>query len=173
MQIQSPTPQYPQMQMTVADILEDHDRLQGENKTLHDENEKLKSQVSSLTTINEFATKICGLASGASITTQKALHEHVLSFVHAARHLILQTGVSILSIPKKLAECIIKICNFLWDHMGEIIAGAACTAIIVMIGAAATLSGVIALEWIPVDKSAEALAAGQLISTSLIDCATL
>lgn len=111
----------PLLQMTVQGLILENDRMKEENQHLMSENILQKGQIANLAQVNVFASNIVRLTETNGNPARISLMKKTISaFVTSARSIILSASYGIANVSLTLRDLVIKICNFVWDHLGEI-----------------------------------------------------
>ncbi len=111
----------PQMTMTVQSLIDENDRIKNENDYLLCQNELQRGQIANLAQINVFASNIVNLTGTVqNPATVSLIHRTIQHFVSAARSIVLAASSGVANMVKSIRNLVIKICNFVWDHLGEI-----------------------------------------------------
>jgi hypothetical protein len=109
------------MQMSFQEIIDENTRLTEENAHYSQENELQRVQISNLANINVFATNIASLSANTPNPAFAAMAKRrICEFVSDARKLVLSASYDVGHMVRKIRDLVIKICNFIYDHLGEI-----------------------------------------------------
>lgn len=135
----------PHMQMSFQEIIEENIRLKEENANYSHENAIQKGQISNLANINIFASNIANLSANTTNPSFAALAKRrICEFVSDARKLVLSASHDVGHMVRKIRDLVIKICNFVYDHLGDIATGVVIIpAIALCVGALALSIGVV------------------------------
>ena len=115
----------PQMHMTVQSLIDENDQVRSENDYLLAQNELQRGQIANLAQINVFASNIVNLTGTVqNPATRSLISRTIQHFVSSARSIVLATSSGVADMARSIRELVIKICNFVWDHLGEIGIGA-------------------------------------------------
>ncbi len=131
----------PHLQMSVQEIIDENIRLKEENEHYSQENELQRGQISNLANINVFASNIASLSANTPNSSFAAVAKRKISeFVSDARKLVLSASYDVGHMVRRMRDLVIKICNFVYDHLGEIATG------MVIVPAIALCVGALALS---------------------------
>jgi hypothetical protein len=117
------------LQMSVEQLMSENERMREENNHLMSENLLQKVQIANLAQVNVFASNIVRLTDTSgnlrgSHNNISLIHRTISTFVTNARSIILSVTNVAFNASTRIRELIIKVCNFIWDHLGEIGIGA-------------------------------------------------
>ena len=111
----------PMMHQSIEELFLENSRLKEENLHLCEETELQRGQISNLANINVFAASIVNLTSTISQPTlSQNIKRNISKFVIDARNLVFSSGKNIVNIARNMRDLVIKICNFIYDHLGDI-----------------------------------------------------